>query len=68
MYCKQCFISKHEAAVGERVAYWIHTPQVPGSNSTLSTKLLNDYHNNSIINSSIHWYVWNVGEEFPSQV
>ena len=25
------FIFKKEVAVGERIAYWIRTPQVPGS-------------------------------------
>ena len=49
---------------------WIRTPQVPGSRpdgySTLSTELPTDYH--SIIELSISWCVWKVGEGFPGRV
>ena len=41
-----------EAAVGERIAQWIRTPQVPGSrpggNSTLSTELPTVYHHDKV--------------------
>ena len=46
-----------EAAVGERIALRIRTPQVPGSKlggySTHYTKLLTGYHHNSIIKLSV---------------
>ena len=60
-----------EAAVDERIAYWIRTPQVPGSKldqySTISTELLTDYHHNSIIKLSGRC-VWKVGEGFPDRI
>ena len=66
------FKMSREADVGERIAYWIRTPQVPGSSlggyCTLSTKLLTTIVLNSVIKLSIGWCVWKVGEGFPGQV
>ena len=60
------------AVMDEHIAYWIRTPQDLNSRSdgysTFSTKLLTDYHHNSIIKLSVRWCVWKVGEGFSNQV
>ena len=49
----------------------VRTPQVPGSRpvgTVLSTDLSTGYHHNSIIEMSIRWCVWEVGEGFHGRV
>ena len=53
--------------MGERIAYWIRTPQVPGSRPGwygTFTELPTVDHNDSI-KLSVLWCVWKVGEGFP---
>ena len=52
-----------EVAVGERIAYWIRTPQV---GTVLSTELPTVDHHDSI-KLSVRG-VWKVGEGFPGRV
>ena len=65
-------VGEWEVGVSEQTAGWIRTPQVPGSwiggFLTLFTKLLTDYHYNSIIKLSVRWCVWKVWEGFPCRV
>ena len=59
-----------EVAVGERITYWICTPQVRVQDpvgTVLSTELPTVDHHDSI-KLSVRWCVWKVGEGFPGQV
>ena len=44
-----------------------HTTGSRPGGDTLSTELLTDYHNNSIINFSVRWCLWEVMGRFPDQ-
>ena len=63
-------IMLNEVAVGEQIAYWIHTPQVRVQDpvgTVLSAELSTVDHHDSI-KLSVRCCVWKIGEGFPGRV
>ena len=56
-------LKETDVAVGERIAQWICTPQIPVQDSMGTVHFL-DHHHNSIIKLSVCWCVWKVRIRF----